>query len=451
MTRDKQEFAPIDGKTVRIYSCGPTVYSSPTIGNLRAYVFTDILKKSLKNIGKWGLFDVLNVTDVGHLQSDSDEGEDKVEIAAKRAQLSPAEITKKYTAEFTRDTALLNIAPPKVLSPATQYIREMISHIAELEKLGFTYDTSDGVYFDAFKFPDYEKLRRGDNLSPDSPTISRIALGEKRGKNDFCLWRKSKPTALQKFPSPWGDGTPGWHIECSAIARRYLGDEFDIHTGGVDHIPIHHTNERAQTEALTNRPMSRFWMHNEFIKINNTKMSKSLGNAYTLTDITDKGYASMHFRYLCLLTHYRTIMNFTWESLDSAKKSYENLVKTIKKNKLTEIEIAALRKEFQDAITDDLNTAKAIAVLWRADVDLALEYDAVLSLGLREAIEKFTFGLNYHADKIPADVIALANKRLEFKKARDFLNADKLRDEIKSLGYEVLDTKEGYEIRKLNV
>ena len=418
----------MDGEIVKIYSCGPTVYSSPTIGNLRAYIFTDILKKSLRHIGGFEIYDVINITDVGHLQSDADEGEDKIDEAARKKKITPADIAKQYTDEFIRDTILLNIDVPQIWAPATDYVKEMVQHVRQLEERGFTYITSDGVYYDSSKFADYYKLRGGKS---DDRVGSRVDFGEKRNKNDFCLWRFAKPTALQKFDSPWGAGTPGWHIECSAIARKYLGDQFDIHTGGVDHIPIHHTNERAQTQALTKKEMARFWMHNEFIKINGTKMSKSLGNAYTLTNLTDRGYSPLHFRYLCLMTHYRTIMNFTWESLDSAKKSYENLVRQIKKNK-----VPVDADEFSSALVDDLNTAKAMAALWKATPEQALEFDKVLSLGLKEALEeKFM--------EIPENVAELVQIRAECKKNREFQKSDQIRDEIKALGYEVLDTSNG--------
>ena len=432
MTRKKEDFQPIDGTTARIYSCGPTVYSTATIGNLRAYVFTDILKKSLEEVGGFKVFDVMNTTDVGHLQSDADEGEDKVELAAKKAAVSAQEIAKRYTDEFLCDTDLLNIRRPKVIAPASAYVKQMISHVQELEKNGYTYKLSDGIYFNSAKFEDYYKLR---GKPSDDKTGARVAFGEKLGKNDFCLWRFTPPTALQKFDSPWGVGIPGWHIECSAIARQYLGDQFDIHTGGVDHIPIHHTNERAQTESLTKKPMANFWMHNEFIKIDGQKMSKSLGNVYTLADLSERGYLPVHFRYLCLQTHYRTILNFTFEALDGAKRAYENLIKQIKKNK----EVPGLKEEFHEALADDLNTSKALAVLWKAPKKLALEFDKVLSLGLAEALQEKQV-------EIPQEVIDLANQRLKFKQAKDFGAADKIRNDIKKLGYEIIDTADGFEI-----
>jgi len=444
LTRSKQDFSPIYNKTVGIYSCGPTVYNSPTIGNLRAYIFTDILKKTLRHVGGWDILDVVNTTDVGHLQSDADEGEDKMDISAKRTQTTPEQIAKKFTDEFLAATDALNITRPKVIAPATSYINQMIKHVLELEQLGFTYNTSDGVYFRADKFDDYFALR---GKSKGDKAGMRVSMGEKQNQNDFCLWRFTKPTALQKFESPWGVGTPGWHIECSAIAREHLGDQFDIHTGGVDHIPIHHTNERAQTQAITKKEMSRFWLHNEFVKVDGTKMSKSLGNVYTLSDLIAIGYDPLHFRYLCLLAHYRTILNFTFDGLDAAKKAYENLVRELSKHKAapkTKLDTAKFRDEFNGALSDDLNTPKAIGTLWtmlkspasREIYDQAIEFDRILSLDL-DSIKK------PKEDKIPKEVMDLAILRAKHKQNRDFANADRLREQINALGFNVSDTPNG--------
>ena len=459
LSRTKENFVPISSGTVKMYSCGPTVYNSASIGNMRAYIFTDILKRALRHIGGFEIFDVINITDVGHLQSDADDGEDKVELAARKAQLKPLDIAKKYRDEFMADCASLNIHPPKVQAPATSYVAQMIDHIKLLEEKGFTYQTSEGIYFDASRFPDYYALRGS------APKIDiagkRITMGEKRGMSDFCLWRFTPQMALQKFPSPWGIGIPGWHIECSAIARNYLGDQFDIHTGGVDHIPIHHTNERAQTQSLTNKPMTQIWMHNEFIKVNGTKMSKSLGNAYTLPDLIAHGFSPVHFRYLCLLTHYRTIMNFTFDSLSAARKAYENIIKFLAKhfvapNSSKKLDSKKLKEEFARELSDDLNTPKSLALLWkildqspaREIYDLALEFDKVLGLSFKQSAAEF---LSKQANKqdIPANILDMAKERFLFKKSRDFQRADKLRDEIKDQGYEIIDTADGYEVKPI--
>jgi len=459
LTRTKQDFTPIDNKTAKIYSCGPTVYSSASIGNMRAYIFVDLLKRTMGLYG-YNVLDVMNITDVGHLQSDADDGEDKIEMAARKAKIDPTEIAIKYTLEFFEFCDKLNIDRPKVVAPATKYIWNMIEHISSLEKKGYTYVTSDGVYFDSSKFADYHCLTKKKKDTKDKAGI-RVSLGEKKNANDFCLWRIAKPTALQKWESPWGDGVPGWHIECSAIARHYLGDTFDIHTGGVDHIPIHHTNEIAQSQSLTGKPPARFWSHNEFIMVDGGKMSKSLGNVYTITDLENKGFNPLAFRYFVLGAHYRTILNFTFDALKSAQTSYDNLVKELVKHyqaDKSQINKDSILKKFRESLFDDLNTPKALAVIWdlvkqppnKEIYYLVIEFDAVLSLGLEKAVKEYIKKENKIKEiKIPQLIINIANKRLELKQNKDFAGADKLREEIKTLGYEVIDTKDGYEIKKI--
>ncbi|MCL2570388.1 MAG: cysteine--tRNA ligase [Firmicutes bacterium] len=458
LTRKKEVFTPLDGSTARIYTCGPTVYGTPSIGNMRAYIFTDILKKSLEYIG-FDINDIINTTDVGHLQSDADEGEDKIEVAARKANLDPMQIAKQYTDEFLRDCAKLNIRHPKILAPASKYVPQMIEHVSGLEKKGFTYQISDGVYFDASLFPKYYELS-GKKEQKGDKAGARIKMGEKKNQNDFALWKITKPTALQKWDSPWGVGCPGWHIECSAIARHHFGDTFDIHTGGIDHIPIHHTNEIAQTQALTNKPVAQFWIHNEFVKVDGKKMSKSLGNVYTIPQLEEMGFNPLAYRYFALGTHYRTIINFTFEALKGAQTGYDNLVRELVRHKtslinaLIAIDFDEYRKRFHDAISDDLNTPRALALVWelvkngpnKEIYDLIIEFDSVLSLSLEEAINKEIAKSNV---KIPSLVTKIANARMDAKKAKDFKTADKLREEIKTLGYEIIDTKDGYEITKI--
>ncbi|MDR0384318.1 MAG: cysteine--tRNA ligase [Christensenellaceae bacterium] len=391
-TRTKEEFNTIDGSgIVRMYSCGPTVYHAAHIGNLRAYINVDILKKNLRANG-YGILDVMNITDVGHLVSDGDDGEDKVESAAKREGLSPEEISIKYTSLFMKDMERLHITPTRIVVPATLRIKEMISLVEQLEKKGFTYKTKDGIYYDSSKFPSYFELSKRE--LKDNEGGKRVNIGEKKNANDFALWKFVKPETIQKWESPWGIGCPGWHIECSAIAEKYLGTPFDIHTGGVDHIPIHHTNEIAQTESATGRKMCNIWFHNEFIKVNNDKMSKSKGNIWTLQDLIDKGYKPEHFRYLVMQTSYRTILNFSFESLDGARNTYNNIIDKLAKHKASKVKtdkavINGLRKEFFDGLNDDLNTPKALAALQKAlkekpseDIYKLVvdEFDRVLSL-----------------------------------------------------------------------
>ena len=487
MTRKKQVFVPIDGKTAKVYSCGPTVYNSPSIGNMRAYIFTDILKRTIRMAG-YDVFDIVNITDVGHLQSDGDDGEDKIEVSARKNSVTVNDIVTKYISEFTMDAEKLNIIKPKVpyeKTRATSYIEQMKSHIEELAQNGFTYETRDGIYFDSSKFPDYYKLsgKRAD-ASGDVEGF-RVAIGEKRSKSDFALWKFTPETAIQTWASPLGikngDGTPkmgcpGWHIECSAIARHYLGDTFDIHTGGVDHINIHHTNEIAQTESVTKKEMSRFWMHNEFVMVNNTKMSKSLGNVYTISQLengeTPSGekYSPMHFRYLMLGVHYRSIANFTFEALDAAKTSYERLVKTMaghvnEKSTATfngdndiELFVDGRKNDFIGAMFDDLNTTKALSVVWSvlgASPDdrlykTVLWFDDFLGLGLENAVIEYIKDQENEKNFVaPNEIIEIANARLIAKQNKDWGTADELREKATEMGYAITDTKDGFEIKKL--
>ena len=469
--RKKEEFKLMPGgKEVKIYSCGPTVYSSPTIGNMRAYIFVDVLKRTLEMKG-FSVKDVMNITDVGHLQSDGDEGEDKVEVAARKAKITASEVATRYTDEFFRFCDMLNIRRSSIVAPATKYIDKMVEHIKELEAKGLTYLASDGLYFDSSKFEKYYALSGKKPNAKDSKkgvgdkAGARVSMSEKRNSNDFCLWRRTPSTALQKWDSPWGVGVPGWHIECSVIARAELGDTIDIHTGGVDHVAVNHTNEIAQSESLTGKPFSRFWLHNEFIMIDGGKMSKSLGNVYTVDDIVAKGYSPLSFRYLVLQSHYRSIMNFTWESVKAADTAYKNLVKELSRHKTdlvrtNQIVLDKAKKEFQESLIDDLNTAKGLAVVWELlkktpcalVFDLVLELDKVLGLGLENAVEEYLAWKNEKKEagnnvKIPAVVKKMADARMEAKARKDWAVADKLREEIRILGYEVVDVSGGYEIK----
>jgi len=457
LSRKKELFKPLDGKAARIYSCGPTVYNTATIGNLRAYVFTDILKKSLEFAGI-KVHDVMNITDVGHLVTDADDGEDKVEAAARKAGTTPQQISEKYTDQYFADCEKLNIRKPQIIAPATQYINEMMSFVTALEEKGFTYSTSDGIYFDSSKFPNYNKLSQ--TPIEKNKAGARVNLGEKLNSNDFALWKFIGENAMQKWDFRGYWGCPGWHIECSAIARKLLGDTFDIHTGGIDHISIHHTNEIAQTESLTGKPMSVFWMHNEFITIDGGKMSKSLGNVYTLADIEARGFSPMHLRYYYLLSHYRSILNFTWDGLKAAQSAYNNLIMQLAKhfnsNEQSATDINGYLKTFRESILDDLNTPKAIAVIWdmlkappsKSIYNTIIKLDKVLSLNLEKAVCL----LNLHREspkEIPAEIILLAVKRDKAKKDKDYALADKLRDEISQTGFDIKDTKEGYTLTKM--
>jgi cysteinyl-tRNA synthetase len=454
LTRTKEDFAPLTKNTARVYSCGPTVYYTAHIGNLRAYICGDILKKALRFNG-YEVDDVMNITDVGHLVGDGDSGEDKVEKTARSQGVHPLEIAKKYTDIFMDDIRRLNIAPAKHIVPATTCIDEMIKLISALQEKGFTYKTGDGIYFDAGKVPEYFKLSKG-NLEGNRGG-ARVDLGGKKNINDFALWKFVSPETIQKWDSPWGVGCPGWHIECSAISAKYLGVPFDIHTGGVDHIPVHHTNEIAQTESATGSKMANFWFHNEFMTVDNGKMSKSVGNVYTLADLISRGFEPMHFRYLTLLTTYRSVLNFSFDALTAAKTAYRHTVSALKRHrnsteKTPKKTIDELTAEFAGAINDDLNTPRVLAAVNKAlklpasnDIFrlITTKFDAVLSLSLAEAAAETGV-------EIPDEIAALAEKRAAAKRSKDFASADKLRNKIETAGFTVTDSKDGYKIEPHN-
>ena len=450
LTRKKEELSSKDN-TVKMYTCGPTVYYFPHIGNMRAYIFMDLLRKSLKYCG-YKIEGVMNITDVGHLVSDSDEGEDKMEIAAKRENKDPYEIAKFYTDCFIKDTSRLNIELPEHIAKATEHINEMIDFIKKLEEKGYTYIIDDGVYFDVQKFKGYGQLS-GKDLS----TVGESRIDENSQKHhpfDFALWKFVPENHIMKWNSPWGVGCPGWHIECSAMGEKYLGNSIDIHTGGIDHKPIHHENEIAQNDAKEGKRVVKNWMHVEFLQVDGGKMSKSLGNLYTLDDLIKKGYLPLDFRYMNLLTHYRKALNFTFESLASsasALKSLRNLVLEHKDapNKTKEEVLKSYEDQFVAAISDDLNIPLALGVLWKMlkseeksnDIFLLAEkFDSVFSLDLEKETK---------AEEIPEEILNLANQRKIARENKDYAKSDEIRNLISSKGYTILDTKEGFEIKKI--
>jgi len=450
LTRKKEDFETIDGKCVRMYSCGPTVYNYAHIGNMRTYIFMDILRRSLIFAGL-KVKGVMNITDVGHLLSDADEGEDKMVKASREQQKSPYEIAEYYTKVFMDDLKALNISKPELIVKATDHIKDMIDYVVALQEKGYAYEIEDGIYYDIGKFPEYGKLS-GINLE-DQIAGSRVDVNTgKRHPADFALWKKAEKNHIMQWQSPWGMGYPGWHIECSAMSRKYLGDYFDIHTGGVDHIPIHHENEIAQNEALTGKKCVNFWIHGEFMLFDNGKMSKSLGNTYTVGDLVKKGYSPLDFRYFCLNAHYRKKLNFTWDGLDAAKVALSRLRALIIEHKnsgkkTSEEIINKYHGEFSDAVLDDLNIPLALGVLWtmlkeEPSSDIyreALAMDTVFGLSLDKEEEK-------KSEDIPEEIIKIAEERLAAKKAKDFLRADALRAEITAKGYLITDTKDGYKI-----
>ena len=455
MDRRKEDFIPLSDKKVTMYSCGPTVYNYAHIGNLRTYIFMDIFRRTLRYDG-YKLKGVMNITDVGHLMSDGDDGEDKMEKASREQKKSPYEIAEYYTKIFFDDLAKLNIGRPEIIAKATDHIADMIKYVQALLDKGYAYEIDDGIYFDIGKFPEYGKLSRL-NLEEQQAGARVEVNSQKRHPADFALWKRAEPNHIMQWESPWGMGYPGWHIECSTMSRKYLGDVFDIHTGGVDHIPVHHENEIAQSEALVGKKTVDYWVHGEFMLVNNGKMSKSLGNTYTIADLEKKGYSAMDFRYFCLNTHYRKKLNFTFEGLDGAKTAYARLLAVLYKHKTSQTKtdddkIEDYKKQFADAINDDLNIPLALGVLWKAvkepasrDIyDMALDFDKVFGLSLDKARPDETAP----AEEIPQEIIELAQKRADAKKAKNYAEADALRAEINSRGYSVTDTKEGYSVTK---
>ena len=451
LTRKREDFVPVKPHQAGIYSCGPTVYKYAHIGNLRAYVFMDELRRVLEYNG-YKVKSVMNITDVGHLVSDADDGEDKMSKSAHETGKTPLEIASFYTDQFIKDIDALNIKRPTVCPKATDNIPEMIAVVQSLLDKGYAYETEDGIYFSVEKFPDYGKLS-GINLA-DQRHGARVEVNSfKRHPVDFALWKKAAPNHLQQWDSPWGKGFPGWHIECTAMSKKYLGEVFDIHTGGVDHIPIHHENEIAQAECWLGHPAVHYWMHSEFMLIDGGKMSKSLGNTYTISDLVAKGYSPVVFRYFCLNVQYRQKINFTWEAMDAAKAAYNKLCAQLvsHKNSPARTEKSILddfHNKFEEAINDDLNIPLAIGVLWTmlklpksCDVyKLALDFDRVFALDFDKVKEE------KKEIVIPDNVKQLAETRLQARKAKNWAESDRLREELSALGYSVKDTADGYEL-----
>ena len=463
MSRKKEEFKPLSEENVTIYSCGPTVYNYAHIGNMRTYVFMDILRRALKLNG-YNLKHVMNITDVGHLTSDGDEGEDKMEKAAKSQQKTPWEIAAYFTGVFFEDLKRLNIGTPELTPKATEHIDQMIDFVKELCDKGYGYETSDGIYFDISKFPRYGRLSRANLEEQLAGASERVEINnEKRHPADFAIWKKAPKEHIMQWPSPWGMGYPGWHIECSTMSREYLGDCFDIHTGGVDHIPIHHENEIAQSEALTGKKSVDYWMHSEFLLVDNGKMSKSLGNTYTVSDLIEKGYSPLAYRYFCLNGNYRNKLNFTWDALDAAQVSLDRLYAAVAKHKdapsgnISEETIQEWKKDFVEAVSDDLNVPLGLGILWKVlknaeksrDIyEFALFTDSVLGLSIEENANKVSENDNNEEAEVSQEILDLVAKRTEAKKAKDFKTADSIRDQLKDMGITLIDTKEGVKIVK---
>ena len=453
LSRKKEILEPIAPPTVTMYSCGPTVYNYAHIGNLRTYVFMDELRRALKFAG-YTTKSVMNITDVGHLTSDADDGEDKMQAAAKKQNKTPEEIAAYYSEIFFKDLARLHILLPEITAKATDNISEMIEFVKTLCDMGYGYETDDAVYFDISKFAEYGKLSRC-NIE-DALAGARVAVNtQKRHPADFALWKKAEPNHIMQWQSPWGMGYPGWHIECSAMGKKFLGERFDIHTGGVDHIPIHHENEIAQSEALEGHPVVNMWMHGEFMLVDGGKMSKSLGNVYTIDDLIARGYSPLAFRYFCMNTHYRNKLNFTFDGLNGAQVAYDRLRAAVcacknapKADNDTREKVIAKRNKLVEAVYDDLNYPLALGELWtmlktpcREVYDEVEKLDALLGLSLHVEPE-------VQVEQIPDDVKAIAETRFAARQNKDWATSDALRAKLDELGYAVLDSKTGYELKK---
>lgn len=460
LTRSKEVFKPIIDNKVKMYTCGPTVYNFAHIGNLRSYVFPDILKKLLTFLG-YEVNQIINFTDVGHLVSDADEGADKIEKAAAETGKTAWEISEFFAQVFQQDIKALNISNPSKFTYATKYIDEQIDMVKTLEEKGFTYNTSDGVYFDTSKFNDYGKMAKIDIDGLDEGL--RVDFKEKRNKTDFALWKLS-PIDQQRqmeWESPWGKGFPGWHIECSAMINAELGTHIDIHTGGTDHIPVHHTNEIAQSEGANGKKFVNYWLHGAFLVLDkNAKMSKSQGNFIGLKELINENFSPIAYRYMTLTSHYRNFLTFSPDILKSAQTAYFNLkrhIKNLSENQSSKGNEKSLEydNKILDSFLDDMNVPKAIGFIWELVQDNEIgsieklqiinKYDQILSLNLTDSSDLPE--LNF---EIPDNVKELAEQRWQVRLAKDFKESDRLRDEIHSLGFEVKDSKQGYELVPLN-
>ena len=452
LTRKKEEFIPIDRNEIRMYSCGPTVYYFAHIGNLRAYLFMDNLRRVLKYNG-YNLKHVMNITDVGHLVSDADEGEDKMMKAAARENKDPFEIAKFYTEAFLKDIDKLNIDRPEIIAKATEHIDVMEEYVKKIIDNGYTYQTEDTVYFDTSKLDKYGVLSNR-NIE-DQKAGARVDFDQnKKNISDFAVWIKAPENHLMKWNSFFGLSYPGWHLECSAMGYKYLGDQFDIHTGGVDHISIHHENEIAQSKGFSGKVPANYWMHVDFLQVNGGKMSKSLGNLYTLEDLAEKGYEPLVYRMFNFTSTYRNQINFTFEAMDAAKVSLNRLRDGLLKHKegnenISEDIIKDFENRFLDAINDDLNMPQALSVVW--DVvrnnqkskdlyNLLIKFDEVLGLGLA-SYEK-------EEETLPEEILELVSLRNEARANKNWAESDRLRDLLIEKGYSVKDSKEGTIVEK---
>lgn len=461
-----QEFVPRSDDAVRLYSCGPTVYSHAHIGNMRSYLLSDTIRRVLE-YNDYAVEQVINITDVGHLVSDNDTGEDKLEKAASERGERAQDIAVHFTELFFEDLKRLNIETKNTRFPrATEYINEQIAMVKTLMETGKAYRIDDGIYYDTALFPTYGQLG---NISLEQQEAgARVAENpQKHNPHDFALWKFSQEgeTRQQEWDSPWGKGFPGWHIECSAMSRALLGRQLDIHTGGADHIAVHHNNEIAQSEAVSKKRFVNYWLHNAFITIEGRRMGKSLGNLITLDQLLDRHYSPLSYRYWLLTAHYRTPANFTWEALDGSHTALKKLHKYF----VDELSVAegtvsqAYEQKFRSYVNNDLNTPQAIALMWELIKDTTispedkratlLQFDRVLGLGLRESDSSLTALLRGTAQKvtisdIPQEIQNLLAAREEAREAKDYTQADVYRAQIEESGYHIVDTDSGPQLRR---
>ena len=463
LTREKEDLKTIREGEIGMYSCGPTVYDYAHIGNLRTYVFMDLLNKTLRKDG-YNLKHVMNITDVGHLVSDADEGEDKMQKAANREHKSPYDIADYYTKVFLEDLEKLNIRKPDIIAKATEHIPEMIEYVEKIIDNGFAYETSTGVYFDVTKLPSYGMLSRK-KLDGEKAGARIEVDNEKRNPFDFAIWKKAPENHIMQWESPWGMSFPGWHLECSAMSKKYLGEQFDIHTGGVDHIPIHHENEIAQSMGYSGKIPANYWMHGQFLKVDGGKMSKSLGNIYTISELERRGFDALDFRYFCLNAHYRSLLNFTFKSLESAQIGLERLRNSVKEHstsneKVDLAEIEKYRSDFMEALNDDLDTPRALSIVWeiarkekksKVYADLLSEMDQIIGVDISiEKIKEREINREQRLrDSLDVQIKKLIEKREIARKNKDWAKSDLLRDELELKGIRVKDTKEGMKIEKI--
>ena len=452
------DFLPLEKDKVSMYCCGPTVYNFAHVGNLRAFLFEDVLRRTLTEQG-FEVRHVMNITDVGHLTGDGDEGEDKMVKGAREKGMTVWQIADFFTKAFFHDAQQLHLHRPHVVCQATEHIPQMIALIQKLEGVGLAYQAGGNVYFDTARFPDYGKMALLDRQ--EAPSLSRVELDAgKKNARDFVLWftqSKFNDQAMT-WDSPWGRGYPGWHIECSAMGIHYLGERFDIHCGGIDHIPVHHTNEIAQSEGALGHKWVNYWVHNEFLLLSKEKMSKSSGEFLTLSSLLDRGYDPLDYRWFCFSAHYRSALSFSWEALDAARNARGNLVQKIKEWKSggpalpPSAAATAYLTAWNDALANDLSTPQALAALWGLVKDpsipqgeklgILLTMDRVLGLGL-DKMEAAVLEL------VPQPILELAQERDQARKAKNWSRSDELRDKLKQEGWIVEDTPSGPIVKKV--